>query len=84
MDATFLQDRIDATQTLIIAYEAAITALTTGGVSQYTIDTGQTRQVVTKLNLATLKNSMNGAYNLLATLEARRDGNGSFQSIPGW
>ena len=71
MDAEFLQGRIDATKAQIIAYEDAITALTSGGVQSYTLDTGQSRQTVTRLELSTLNNALDGLYNRLVTLQAR-------------
>ena len=84
MDSTFLQARIDATKTQIIAFEGALTAFAANGALQsYTIDTGQTDQTVTRANLTQLRNTVTSLYNQLATLEARLSG-GSTQVIPGW
>ena len=55
MDREFIQARIDATKAQIIAYEDAALALATGGVQSYTLDTGQSRQTVTKIELSALK-----------------------------
>lgn len=84
MDPAFLQARIDKTKELIVAYEDAVLSLTNGQISQYTLDTGQSRQVVTKLNIATLNNAIDALYNRLVTLEARQTGNGSLTVGPGW
>lgn len=84
MDITFLQARITATQNQIIAYESAMTALGTDGVQSYTLDTGQTRQTVTKRDLASVKNTLDSLYNTLATLEARLYGTGTVTGRPAW
>ncbi len=76
MGAAFLQDRIDATKALILKYETAIDAVVSGGVESYTLDTGQSRQTVTKINLSTFETKYESALNRLATLEARRNAMG--------
>lgn len=83
MDSEFLQQRIDATKALIVAYEDAVTALVSGGVQTYTLDTGQSRQTVTRLELATLNRNIDSLYNRLATLQARLNG-GSVNVRPAW
>lgn len=84
MNAAFLQDRINATKADIIATEDAVLALTTGGVASYTLDTSQSNQMVTKLNLTGLQNAISSLYNRLATLEARRNGTGVLTVRPAW
>jgi hypothetical protein len=81
MDATFLDSRITATRALIIAIEAALLALITGGAQSYTMDTGQTRQTVNKLDVPALQRQLNGAYALLDALETRA-GSGSVIAGP--
>jgi hypothetical protein len=76
MDSAFLQDRITATKAQIIAYEDAITALAGGGVQTYTLDTGQSKQTVTKLDMERLETVLDGLYNRLTVFEARLTGNG--------
>lgn len=76
MDAAFLQDRITATKAQIIAHEEAITALTTGGVFSYTLDTGQSRQTVTRESVVGMNKTLDALYNRCATLEARLNGAG--------
>ena len=74
MDPTTLQARITATNAAIVAYEAAILALGIGGAQYYTLDNGQTRQLVTKLDLADLQKVLDSLYNTCATLSARLNG----------
>lgn len=84
MDAAFLQARIDATKAQIIAYEDAAAALASGGVQSYTLDTGQSRQTVTRLDLDNLQKTIDSLYNRLATLEARLNGSGTITARPAW
>lgn len=84
MDTTFLQERITATKALIVIYEGAITAIVTNGAQSYTLDTGQSRQTVTKVDIAQLNASLDGLYNRLCTFQARLDGSGSGIVRPGW
>jgi len=74
IDSTYLQARIDARVAEIAAYDAAILALGTTGVQSYTLDTGQTRTVVTRANLTELRNARNSLENDLETLCARKNG----------
>lgn len=84
MDRAFLQARIDATKLQIVAYEDASLALGTGGVQSYTLDTGQSRQTVTKLDLAWMQKTIDSLYNRCATLEARLNGSGTVMVRPAW
>jgi len=84
MDAAFLQGRIDATKLQIVALEDASLGITTGGIESYTLDTGQSRQTVTKLNLATLTRAIDSLYNRCAMLEARKTGSGTLTARPAW
>lgn len=81
-DADFLQERIDATKTKIAAAEAAEDALISGGISTYSLDTGQSVQKVTRHNLTELRKYVESLYNRLATLEQRRNGSGTRQAVP--
>ena len=83
MDANFIQARMNATMNQIVAYEDAALKLSSG-VQSYTLDTGQTRQTVTKLDLSSIQKSIIGLYNLYATLEARLYGSGTLIGRPGW
>lgn len=79
----FLSARIATTQALIVAYEAAILALTTTPVVSYTLDTGQGRQTVTRQNIDAMQATLEGLYNLLTTLNARLCG-GTITVRPDW
>lgn len=70
---TFLDKRIAATEKAIEAVEAAITSVSSGA-QQYTLDTGQTRQTVTKSSLGSLRLQLDQLDNRYTTLCARRDG----------
>ena len=83
MDSTYLQARITATKTLIEAYEDATTALASG-VQSYTLDTGQSRQTVTKLDLSSLNTVLDSLYNRLCVMEARLNGTGTTIARPAF
>lgn len=83
MNQEFLQARIIATQAMIVAYEDAAAALASG-VQSYTLDTGQTRQTVTKLDARGLQATIDQLYNRCATLEARLNGSGVINARPAW
>ena len=84
MDATQIQARIDATLAQIDAYEAAALALATGGAQSYTLDTGQTRQTVTKLDLDAIQKTLDSLYNRCVTLSARLNGSNVTIARPAW
>jgi hypothetical protein len=75
-DTAWLEARLAKTKTLIEAYEDAILQLSTGAVQSYQLDTGQTRQSVTKQQLSQLRNTLEGLYALYAALRARLCGAG--------
>ena len=75
MDRAYLVNRIAVTKTIIEAYEDAVLALgVAGGVESYTLDTGQSRQTVTRADLSSLSRMLDSLYNRLATMEARLSG----------
>lgn len=80
----FLTVQIDAVQQTILAQNAAILALSVGGVQSYSIDTGQSKQTVTRVNLTELRKSVDSLTNQLVTLVARRDGSGVLHLRPNW
>jgi hypothetical protein len=81
-ERAWLDARIVATRTAIEATETAIIAVS-GGAQSYTLDTGQSRQTVTKATLGEVKNALSALYNLLAWLKTKRDGS-SFYAKPGF
>lgn len=84
INSKWLQDRITALQAQIDVYEAATLALGTGNIQSYDLDTGQTRQKVTKLDIADLNKVIDSLYNRLSMLCVRKDGSGVIISKPGW
>jgi polyhydroxyalkanoate synthesis regulator phasin len=84
VDATFLTERITATKNQIATLEDAALSLSTGAITSYTLDTGQSRQVVTKSNVSLINKTIDSLYNRLATLEARLNGSGTVIGRPAW
>jgi hypothetical protein len=82
IDRAWLEARVTATKAAIIATEEAIVALSSGAQS-YTLDTGQTRQVVSKADVSSLRLQLNELENRLAVLDARLCG-ASTRVIPGF
>jgi len=84
MDKTYLQSRITAVKAQIESYETAILAISSGGVEEYTLDTGQTRTRVKKQDLGNLQKTLESLYNRLCTMEARLNGTGVLVTRPSW
>lgn len=82
-ESEWLDARIAAKKAAILAYETALLALA-GGAQSYSLDTGQTRQVVSKANLTEMRNVLAQLESDLATLQMRRFGCGRFVVRPGW
>jgi hypothetical protein len=80
----FWIERIEALKAAIVAHEAAIAALTTGGMQSYELESGQTRQKVTMSNLGSLRTNLNQLMNDLSVLEARVCGTAALRVVPGW
>jgi hypothetical protein len=83
IDTEWLEARIAKTKVLIEAYEDAILSLSSGAVLQYSLDTGQTRQTVTKQQIGSLRLVLDELENRLSTLEARLCG-ASTRIVPNW
>lgn len=84
MSGTFLNERIVATKNQIAALENAALSLSSGVITSYTLDTGQSRQVVMKSNISLINKTIDSLYNRLATLEARLNGSGTVVGVPAW
>jgi hypothetical protein len=82
-DAAWLEERLAAKKALIVKYETEIDALSDGA-QTYSLDTGQTRQVVTKANLSEMRNMIARLESDISTLQQRLYGCGRFQVRPGW
>ena len=83
-NSTYLSGKVTELQTIIDAYDAAILSLAMGNIQSYTLDTGQSRQTVTKLDLADMRNTRTSLYNEYVTLCARLNGTGTIIGRPGW
>ena len=83
MNKAFIHGRIDSTKLQIVAYEDAALALASG-VQSYTLDTGQSRQTVTKLDAKEIQHMIDSLYNRCATLGARLNGSGTITVRPAW
>ena len=81
----FLTESITKTKLVITAYEDAILALAgAGAIESYTLDTGQSRQTVTRADVSSINRIINSLMNRCATLQARLNGSGSGIGRPGW
>lgn len=74
MNNAQLAAAITATLAAIAAAQDAETAILLGAIESYTIDTGQSRTVVNKLNIASLGKYLDILYNRCAMLNARLNG----------
>lgn len=79
----WLAQRIEATRAMIAAYEAAILALSNGAFS-YSLDTGQTRQSVTKQQLGSLRLQLDALENRLAAYMNQLNGGATVIVRPGF
>ena len=85
MDRTHLEARIAKTKVLITAHEDAIEAILAGGAMQaYTLDTGQSRQSVTRADLSNLEKTLDSLYNRLDVFCARLNLSGVVVARPGF
>lgn len=83
-DTAFLEQQLTAVEAAISAYRAAVLALGTGGVQSYTLDTGQTRQTVTKANLTEMRRAVDSMMNERAVLRAQLGCGGHTYVVPGF
>lgn len=84
MDNQFIEDRIAARKLLVVQLEEAIFQLSFNNISQYTLNTGQTVQTVTKRDIVTLEKLLSSTLNGIAELEARLNGSGTVIAGPAW
>lgn len=83
MDADFIQARIDAIEERIAAYDTAITALISG-VDRYSLDTGQTKQSVTKKDILKLQEAQQFDIGQLDFWYQQLNGGGSIYLRPAY
>lgn len=75
MDEEFWNERIESLKLQIIAYENAILAFgNNGAVQSYTLDTGQSKQIVTRADLRRLNDMLDSLYNRLNMTMRRING----------
>lgn len=79
----WLQSRITRTQEMIVAHEDAIDALVAGA-QMYQLDTGQTRQMVTKANLSALRKTLAELEARLEDYDSRLNGGANVFVEPGF
>lgn len=84
MNQAYLLERITKTKDLIVAYEDAILALSSGSVKSYSLDTGQSKQSVTKQDVAQLQTTLSSLENRLSILCTRANGSGTTYVKPGY
>jgi len=71
MASTFDLNQIDIMETRLGDVATAITSLLSGGVAEYSLNTGQSIQRVTKLDLKNLNTMYDSIYNQLTILQLR-------------
>lgn len=76
-------DRINAIRAEIEAREAAVDAVTRQGISEYWIDTAQSRQKVTRADVSVQEAAIKALYQRLAELERAAMGSGATWG-PAW
>jgi hypothetical protein len=74
-------DELKNTKELLYEYNKAILALTTGGHQSYELDTGQTRQRVTRMDLSNLNEIRESLLSQIHDLEIKCGVNGHGVSI---
>ncbi len=84
VDVEWIQARIDATKLAIVAYEEAIFQVGTNNVANYSIDTGQTRQSVTKQNLGSIRLQLQALEDRLQYYQNKLCGGAVIQIRPGF
>jgi hypothetical protein len=80
----FLLTQIEPLKARIAAYILASSELASGAIQSYELESGQTRQKVTKANIDLLEQAISAAMNQLTTLEARLCGTGTIRVIPSF
>lgn len=83
-DTAFLEQQLAAVEAMITAYGAALLAFASGTVQSYTLDTGQTRQTVTKANLSEIRRLRAELMNERAVLRAQLGYGGHTYVVPGF
>ena len=84
----FWKDELDNTRILLNELDKAIYTLTKKEIRQYTINTGQDAQTVTRHDLPQLYDRRKGLINQIAELESKlgigEPSGAAFQVVPAW
>lgn len=81
-DTAFIQARIDELKAELTTIVTSIASAQTA--SQYSIDTGQTRQSVSRQSLGQLQNRRNAILSELAYWDALLNNGVATRIVPGW
>lgn len=81
---SILQNQLIEFEAQIAAINAAIIALLTDKVQSYTLDTGQTRQTVTKFDLEKLIAARDSLLNQYSVISARLGTDGTVHAGGAW
>lgn len=84
MSSTFWEARKASVEAQIVAYESAILALADDKIQSYKLDTGQTVQNVTRVDLSRLQAKYDSLLNTYATICARLGQGGTITAQPRW
>lgn len=84
MNNQFYKERIQKAKERIVSYEDAIDQLLANQIESYQLDTGQSVQRVTKMNIEVLEKAIDTLLNRCATWEARITGCGTTYVRPGF
>ena len=79
----FYQARLTKTEEQLAAVDAAI-LLVVGGAQSYSLDSGQTRQMVTRASLGQLQTMKVHLENSVQDLLQKLNGDGAIVIQPGW
>ena len=77
MNATYATARVAYFESLIAVFESALTALADESIKSYTIDTGQTKESVTRKDISSIQKRLDWAYMMYEFWYTRRYGGGT-------
>lgn len=84
MSNSTIKSQIERIQARLDLYNDALDALIIGGVQSYTLDTGQSKQTVTKMDIDKLEERREKLINELNMLSARLTGSNVSIGRPSW
>jgi hypothetical protein len=84
VDVEWIQARIDATKLAIVSVETAILTLSTSNMASYSLDSGQTRQTVTRNQVGSLRLLLPQLEDRLQYLQNKLCGGAALNIRPGF